>query len=211
MLKPPLATTTATPPVCFTQYCGQFFEMIGKKFAYMSVVTKFNKMCRSVWKCPMFTRDDFPKFLFHNIMEWYCKVLKPPIYGESGEWKHGLQCMFHPNVNIGLNQSWEMHPKVHSHFIHLSKKDMLQSKAHLRTSQEWYEILCCHAPKVLDTRELADCPAMSFVFVCWQQINIRNTNQLSWAMNYQGTPLLLICRCWNAGFFFKKCKGTNTG
>ena len=29
---------------------------------------------------------------------------------------------------------------------------------------------------------LADCPAMSFVFVCWQ-INIRNRNQLSWAMN----------------------------
>ena len=30
---------------------------------------------------------------------------------------------------------------------------------------------------------LADCPAMSFVFVCWQQIKIRNTNQLSWAIN----------------------------
>ena len=29
---------------------------------------------------------------------------------------------------------------------------------------------------------LADCPAMSFVFVCWQ-INIRNRNQLSWAIN----------------------------
>ena len=29
---------------------------------------------------------------------------------------------------------------------------------------------------------LADCPAMSFVFVCWQ-INIRNTNQLSWTIN----------------------------
>ena len=29
---------------------------------------------------------------------------------------------------------------------------------------------------------VADCPAMSFVFVC-QQINIRNTNQLSWAIN----------------------------
>ena len=31
---------------------------------------------------------------------------------------------------------------------------------------------------------IADCPAMSFVFVCWQ-INIRNTNQLSWAINYR--------------------------
>ena len=30
---------------------------------------------------------------------------------------------------------------------------------------------------------IADCPAMSFVFVCWQ-INITNTNQLSWAINY---------------------------
>ena len=29
---------------------------------------------------------------------------------------------------------------------------------------------------------LADCPAMSFVFVC-QQIDIRNTNQLSLAIN----------------------------
>ena len=39
---------------------------------------------------------------------------------------------------------------------------------------------------------LADCPAVSFVFVCWQ-INIRNTNQLSWAINYGiavYTPLL---------------------
>ena len=27
---------------------------------------------------------------------------------------------------------------------------------------------------------LADCPAMSFVFVCY----IRNTNQLSWAINW---------------------------
>ena len=29
---------------------------------------------------------------------------------------------------------------------------------------------------------VVDCPAMSFVFVCWQ-MNIRNTNQLSWAIN----------------------------
>jgi len=29
---------------------------------------------------------------------------------------------------------------------------------------------------------IADCHVMSFVFVCWQ-INIRNTNQLSWAIN----------------------------
>ena len=33
-----------------------------------------------------------------------------------------------------------------------------------------------------DYPAVADCPAMSFVFVCWQ-INIRNTNQLSWAIN----------------------------
>ena len=25
---------------------------------------------------------------------------------------------------------------------------------------------------------------MSCIFVCWQQVNIRNTNQLSWAINY---------------------------
>ena len=34
-----------------------------------------------------------------------------------------------------------------------------------------------------DTIDLADYPAMSFLFFCWQ-INIRNTNQLSWAINY---------------------------
>ena len=32
-----------------------------------------------------------------------------------------------------------------------------------------------------DPSDLADCPAMSFVFVC-SQIKIRNTNQLSWAI-----------------------------
>ena len=34
------------------------------------------------------------------------------------------------------------------------------------------------------TKYIADCPAVSFVFVC-QQIKIISTNQLSWAINYQ--------------------------
>ena len=33
---------------------------------------------------------------------------------------------------------------------------------------------------------LADCPAMSFVIV-YRQINIRNTNQLSWVINYSAS------------------------
>ena len=42
-----------------------------------------------------------------------------------------------------------------------------------------------HQPmdRVLAEVPWADCPAMSFVFVYWQ-LNIRNTNQLSWAINY---------------------------
>ena len=37
---------------------------------------------------------------------------------------------------------------------------------------------------------LADCSAMSFVFVCWRKINIRNTNQLSWAINFYFTGVV---------------------
>ena len=34
--------------------------------------------------------------------------------------------------------------------------------------------------------ELADCPAMSFVLVCWQQIEIPNANKLSWRIHWCG-------------------------
>ena len=46
----------------------------------------------------------------------------------------------------------------------------------------------------LCTDAVADCPAMSFVFVCWQ-INIRNTNQLSWA---DAADVLMRWCCWCA-------------
>ena len=53
---------------------------------------------------------------------------------------------------------------------------------------------------------LADCPAMSFVFVYWhsrkwwppiREIDIRNTNQLSWAINYASIGI-----CWTADQIF---------
>ena len=46
---------------------------------------------------------------------------------------------------------------------------------------------------------VANCPAMSFVFVCWHILfwNIRNTNQLSWAINYRWstTDVALLRSC----------------
>ena len=39
-----------------------------------------------------------------------------------------------------------------------------------------------HLPLMIAHPPLADGPAMSFVFECWQ-INMRNTNQLGWAIN----------------------------
>lgn len=48
----------------------------------------------------------------------------------------------------------------------------------LRFRFEFWDSLCS------SSLPLADCPAIFFVFVCWYIRNIRNTNKLSWAINY---------------------------
>ena len=84
-----------------------------------------------------------------------------------------------------------------------------QSKLGYQIKRQWTQIQCFHKRNITCLTEfqtfpkqvmrpnipypspagydsIAECPVMSFVFVCWQiQINIRNTNRLSCAINYQ--------------------------
>ena len=66
------------------------------------------------------------------------------------------------------------HGHLNKHYLHnVSFSRRTQTEVML-TCCNWHRYLVC----------VADYPAMSFVFVCWQQMHIRNTNPLSWAINY---------------------------
>ena len=91
------------------------------------------------------------------------------------------------NYRVKKN-SWSLHESEDNFWFHIP------------FTLNWYLCLLKTKLKLPDSPEspclpesLADCPAMSFVFVC-QQINIRNTNQLSWAINYRITRFTRITR-----------------